>query len=167
MKIEKLNRHKFIISDISVKELLDTMQEIVKVEVLGCDWFICYVIKVMAMRKIAKKGLRHAIDNFGLLQDEANMSPEVIKAVMRNLEDEMNSNTKRTFHVRSKNSARIEWVSFTKSWEQFIKQLSEKDCGIRVDNSTTKLRLNILQAILEKNPNAKLDGLTINMYFYR
>ncbi len=166
MKIEKTAPNKFTISDISVKELMDTMKQIV--DVLDCSsWFICHVIKVMAMRKIAKKGLQHAIDNFGLLQDEVDMSPEVIKAVMSNLEDEMNSNTKRTFHVRSKNSARIEWASFTKSWEQFIKQLSEKDCGIRVDNSTTKLRLNILQAILDKNPNAKLDGLTINMYFYR
>jgi hypothetical protein len=156
-----------MISDISVKELLDTMQEIVEVEVLGCNWFICHVIKVMAMRKIAKKGLRHAIDNFGLLQDEAEMSPEVIKAVMSNLEDEMNHNTKRTFHVRCKHAGRIEWASFTKSWEQFINRLSEKECGIGDVTETTKLRLNILNAILEKNPNAKLDGLAINMYFYR
>jgi molybdenum-dependent DNA-binding transcriptional regulator ModE len=80
-----------------------------------------------------------------------------MQGVLAHLVNQMNENTKRTFIANQKRGGSgtvIEEWSQTQSWKRFISQFSKGEQKLQ---PMTRLRKNILQAILENNPNAKLE----------
>ena len=161
MKIEKFKPHHFMVSEISVKELLETMK-IVDATGGFRQVYICQAIRIRALQKIQRKGIDRAINEYTRIQPLQidKMSHDVIRSVMSNFEDQMSPNVKRTYQARTGRA--IESWSYTTSWGQFISKIN-KPCqeSRNAWSEHNSLRINLLFNILEKNPDAKLENLSV------
>jgi hypothetical protein len=158
VKIEKLGGNNLVASDISIKELYDALNEIIEDDAacLG-DWYLCKVLRIMVNRAMTGNSVQQAKDNMWNFYYVGGSSPVVMQGVLVHLFNQMNNNTKRTFIANQKRGGSgivIEEWSQTKSWNQFISQFSQGEQKLR---PMTRLRKNMLKAILDKNPNAKLE----------
>ncbi len=158
MKIEKLGGNNLVASDISIKELYDALNELIEDDAEGLGhWYLCRVLRIMVNRAMTGNSVQQAKEAMWNFYYVGESSPVVMQGVLVHLVNQMNENTKRTFIANQKRGGSgivIEEWSQTQSWKRFISQFSQGEQKLQ---PMTRLRKNILQAILENNPNAKLE----------
>lgn len=163
MEIDKANANNLIVYDISIKEMYDALNEVMEDDVdSSYEWYLCRVLRIMVNRAMTGNSVQQARATFWSFHPVEFCAPMVIGGVLDHLIDQMNENTKRTFVANKKRGGSgngIEEWSKTKSWRQFISQFTKGETHLR---EVTRVRKNILEAILDKNPDAKLKHTYLN-----